>query len=122
VKIGLDIHGVIDSNLKMFSELTNLLIAAGHEVHILTGPKTETVIDFLKTNKIAYTHLFSIVEDAEANGIMVRWDAEGPWIDSEFWDRSKARYCQRNNIDLHIDDSPQYEKYFKTPFALYKKK
>jgi len=31
-------------------------------------------------------------------------------------DKEKAWYCEQNNIDLHIDDTAEYGKYFKTPF------
>jgi hypothetical protein len=117
MKIGLDFHGVIDSNPELFAELTKMLVEKGHEVHIVTGPDRAKMIPLLDNYDIKYTHFFSIVEDAINNGIEVTWDKEGnPWVDSEFWNRSKARYCKRNNIDLHIDDSPEYGKHFKTPY------
>lgn len=122
MKIGLDIHGVIDSNTEMFSQLTKMLVSAGHEVHIITGPDRSKMIRFLEDNEISYTHFFSIVEDATCNGISVRWDDEGnPWVDGEFWNRSKGRYCQTMGIDLHIDDSKEYGKYFKTPYLQFNK-
>jgi len=122
VKYGFDIHGVMDSDPTLFHSLTHALVNAGHEVHIITGPKKEVVEPFLKANNIAYTHFFSIVEDAEKNDMNIKWDKEGhPWIDPQFWDRAKARYCAKNKIDIHLDDSPEYGKYFKTPYALFKK-
>lgn len=37
MKIGLDFHGVIDADPEFFAVETELLIKAGHEVHIITG-------------------------------------------------------------------------------------
>ena len=41
-------------------------------------------------------------------------------FDSELWDSIKGKYCKDNNIDLHIDDTEVYSKYFTTPFLLFK--
>ena len=122
MKIGLDIHGVIDSNFKMFCELTNMLVREGHEVHVITGPSESLVENMLKDNDIVYTHFFSIVDNAKKNNIGIRLDEDGnPWIDGDFWDRSKAKYCEEQGIDLHLDDSDIYGKHFKTPYARFKK-
>ena len=121
MKFGFDFHNVIDKKPEMFSQLSHLLVAAKIEVHIITGAKHDYMIPLLKHYNIAYTHFFSIVEEAERNDIPVKWDINGePWVNPEFWDRSKARYCKEQGIDLHIDDNAEYAKYFKTPFALFK--
>jgi len=123
MKIGIDFHNTIDSDYFTFSEFTNALVKSGIEIHILTGPKREEVEPLLKQHNIAYTHFFSIVEDAEKNDMTIKWDLEGhPWINPEFWNRSKARYCKEHDIDLHLDDSREYGKYFKTPYAQFKGK
>ena len=120
MKIGLDIHGVSDTNSKFFSELSNLFVNNGHEVHVITGPKFEKVEAVLKEAGIKYTHFFSIVDEAEKNGIVVRYDDKGdPFIDVEIWNRSKAKYCKTHAIDLHFDDSDIYHKYFETPYTRY---
>lgn len=118
MKIGLDIHGVTDTNTKFFSEFSKAIIAAGGEIHIITGPSRFKTEPFLKEHDIAYTHFFSIVEEAERSKKDIRWeDADNPWIDSEAWNRAKAKYCKEHNIDMHIDDSDLYGQYFKTPYA-----
>lgn len=122
MRLGLDLHGVCDANPEFFSALSKAVIAAGGEVHLITGPKREAVEPLLKKLGIHYTHFFSIVEDAEKNDMNIRWDKDGhPWIEDQFWDRSKARYCAKNKISLHIDDTEAYSRAFKTPFALFKK-
>ena len=121
MKIGLDIHGVIDQNPKFFAEFSKAMVEAGHEIHIITGPRFEKVERLLKRHKIVYTHFFSIVEYEEKRGVVeIKWDKKGdPYMDFFVWDGCKARYCKRKKIDLHIDDSEKYATHFMTPFALY---
>ncbi len=120
MKIGLDLHGVVESNPKFFSELSKLLVANGHEVHLITGKRFNLVEQELKDYGVVYTHFYSIVEEEEKRGVFVKEDENGnPWMDYDIWNSSKAKYCQENGIDLHIDDSSKYGEFFKTPFARY---
>ena len=41
-------------------------------------------------------------------------DSENPTMDDDIWNQTKAKYCEKHNIDLHIDDSPIYGQYFKS--------
>jgi hypothetical protein len=122
MKVGLDFHGVINKNPKFFAEFTAALVAAGHEVHIITGPHQVKVEPDLKKWKIQYTHFFSIVEYEEKRGVTeIVWAKNGdPFMNINVWERAKALYCKRKKIDLHIDDSHKYGEYFETPFCLYK--
>lgn len=122
MKIGLDIHGVIDTNPKFFAAFTEALLAAGHEIHIITGPRHSQVEPLLRKWKIKYTHFFSIVEYEEKRGVTeIMWAKNGdPFMSLNVWDRAKAKYCKRTKIDLHIDDSQKYGEYFETPFCLFK--
>lgn len=119
LKIGFDIHGVIDSNTQFFAELTQTLVKAGHEVHVLTGPKiTSKITDQLKEMGIHYTHLFSITDYQESKGVDITWDEHGnPHMHAYDWDKSKAEYCETNGIQLHLDDSDTYGYFFRTPYA-----
>lgn len=120
MKFGLDIHGVSDTNPKFFSEFSALMVANGHEIHVITGPKFEKVEQTLKDAGIKFTHFFSIVEEEEKNGVTIRYDENGdPFMDAEIWNRSKAKYCKLHGIDLHFDDSDKYGEHFKTPYARY---
>jgi hypothetical protein len=122
MKFGVDIHGVIDANPEFFSAYTHMLIEAGHEVHIITGPRFSVVGKTLKDAGVKWTHFFSIVEHEESKGTTeIVWDKKGdPFMDFNVWDRAKGEYCAENNIDLHVDDSSKYSEYFTTPFVLYK--
>lgn len=120
IKIGLDIHGVIDSNLGFFKTLAKLLVDNGHEVHIVTGAKIEKEIPFLKKNNISYTHLFSITDYHIEKGTKITWDERNnPHLETYLWDKTKAEYCKKQKIDIHFDDSDIYNHFFKTPYARY---
>ena len=121
MKLGLDIHGVLDSRQEFFSALTKVLVAAGWEIHIITGGSAleGNVVQECKDLDISYTHFFSVFDHLKAIkaktneelGIASRW----PFPD-EVWNTAKAVYCRENNIDMHIDDMPEYMEFFTTPF------
>jgi uncharacterized Fe-S cluster protein YjdI len=120
MKIAFDIHGVLDTNPKFFSELTTLLKENGHEVHLLTGSHIDNkLLKYVGVKlNISYTHIFSITDYHVQKGTGVKFDKQGhPWLDPYEWDKSKAEYCARNNIDLCLDDSDTYAYFFKTPYA-----
>jgi len=119
MKIGLDIHGVIDKDPRTFAELARVLIAAGHEVHIITGQRWDVAERILKAHKVPYTHHFSILDHYRGHLAAKIWKDEhgNEWMDAEMWNRAKALYCAKHGIKLHIDDSDMYGKYFKTPYA-----
>ncbi len=121
-KIGIDIHGVIDSRTHLFSALSHEMKNRGHEVHILTGSKiTKEITDELNDYHIVYDELFSILDHHEKEGVEKMWqDNDGNWwVNDEVWNKTKGDYCKNNNIGFHIDDTPTYEKYFETPFGLF---
>lgn len=112
-KLGLDFHGVIDTfptYMRLFSEL---LVAAGHEVHVVTGLKRDSGIeDDLRKHGIKYTHYFSIVDKLEQDGVTIVWRDGLPYADKIYWDIAKRDYCEANQIDIMIDDSPVYKETF----------
>jgi hypothetical protein len=123
MKLGFDFHGVLDKEPRTFSILTELLVKSGHEVHVITGEEDAPLLrEKLKALRIHYTHLFSIASYHKSTGTkMWRDEKNTPWMDKEIWDVTKAWYCNKNKIDLHIDDSVSYGKHFKTPYLLFTK-
>jgi hypothetical protein len=118
MKIGFDIHGVIDKNPKLFSELINTFREKGYEIHILTGSLiSKELLDELDSYEIKYDKLFSILEYHKSTGTKMWEDERGWWIDQDVWDKTKGEYCEKNNIKFHIDDTRIYGKYFMTPFG-----
>ena len=116
-KIGIDIHGVIDQNPDLFAAFTWALFSSGWEVHIITGQRKSEALKNLKLWGTHYTHFFSITDyHEEKKTEMVYGPENNPWMDSETWNKAKARYCKENGIDLHIDDSSVYGDFFETPY------
>ncbi len=109
IKVGLDIHGVIDTFPDKFKALSNALVAYGFDVHIVTGSKRSPAIDdVLERAGIRFTHYFSIVDYLEANGEKITWREGSPYADEDKWNTAKREYCKNTGIDLMFDDSPVY--------------
>ena len=127
MKLGLDIHGVIDSNPESFAFMSQSVITNNGEVHIITGGSWTTDLEEqLKGYGIKWTSHFSVYDYLLESGIDSIGTIQFPdgtiqkKFDYHLWDTIKAGYCKSNNIDLHIDDTEVYSKYFTTPFLLYK--
>lgn len=124
MKLGLDIHKTIDANPKMFVDMAK---SVKGEVHILTGirftPAVEAELLSYNSGIKWWTHFMSITQYLLDSG--QNYTVEGEGDDAHFnfeavsWNRVKADYCKKHNIDLHIDDSPEYLEYFTTPYMLY---
>lgn len=133
MKLGLDIHGVIDK-LPCLKIIAELLVSNGHEVHIITGApwnkvssniKHEGIEEYLLSHGfkqgISFTHFFSIVDFHAALGTKIDCDEKGNcWLESNTWNDTKSIYCSLHNIDLHIDDSNTYANLFTSPIAVLK--
>ena len=127
MKLGLDIHGVIDSNPESFAFMSQSVITNNGEVHIITGGSwTSELEEQLKGYGIKWTSHFSVYDYLLESGIDSIGTIQFPdgtiqkKFDYHLWDTIKAGYCKSNNIDLHIDDTEVYSNYFTTPFLLYK--
>ena len=119
-KVSLDLHGVIDAMPEFFAFFTKSMISAGAELHIVTGGTTEDDEKLLKKYNIQYTHIFSITDYHKELGTPTtkKHLKHGfMMVSDEEWDKTKAEYCKKNNIDLHIDDTLIYNNYFTTPFC-----
>ena len=118
-RFGLDYHGCADTHAKVFAPLTHILVMSGWQVHIITGVEiTEEFKSSLSLLGIRYTHLFSITDFHRSIGTAVVDGEKGPYIDPVLWDKTKAEYCKRMGIDMHIDDSGVYGKYFERTIYL----
>ena len=123
-KIGIDVHGVIDSIPDLFAFLSDSIIKNGGEVHIITGGSwTPELENQIKEHGIKWTHYFSVYDylinsDEVSRGEVIFPDGTiQEKFPDEVWDKVKGDYCDKNNISLHIDDTLVYNSYFKTPFA-----
>lgn len=120
LKVGLDIHGVIDAFPQRFKLLSSALMKDGAEVHIVTGIKWDEEVErLLKEAGIGYTHFFSIVDHLEANGEMIEWRDGLPYADEDKWNMAKRDYCKAEAIDFMFDDSPTYLETFNDIDSIY---
>jgi hypothetical protein len=118
MKIGLDIHGVIDKHWDLYSAIAKAMMSDGNEVHIITGAHYRDVVG--EIIGFPRTHFYSIADHHEGIGTEIRYDERGrPWIDEYLWNKSKAEYCALHDINLMIDDTPVYGDYFTTPYCLH---
>lgn len=118
-KLGLDIHGVIDKRPDLFANLSRMVKESGHEVHVLTGSKiTDSIYEKLNDYGIKYDNIFSILDyhSEQVETDMWQDSRNNWWIDDDIWNQTKGIYCKNKGIDLHIDDTKIYGKYFDTPF------
>lgn len=123
-RISIDVHGVIDSMPKEFAFLTNAIVIAGGDVHILTGSSWSPELENqLNDFGIKWNHKFSIYDHLIEMGSNIIGEIQFPdgtiqkKFENESWDQIKAEYCRDNNISLHIDDTLIYNDFFTTPFA-----
>ncbi len=125
-KIGIDVHGVITKMPEFFKFLTESIIKNGGECHIITGGSWVEVESELKSYGVSWTHYFSIydylLETEVSEGKFKFSDGTiQEKFDDRLWNSAKAKYCNDNNITLHIDDTEIYSEAFKTPVAIIKK-
>ncbi len=125
MKLGLDIHGVIDVRPEFFSKLTENLLYFGWEIHVITGSsiKEGNVLEELTRMDIHYTHTFSVYDHLKEIGAKTNEElgiaSRYPFPD-EIWNVIKSEYCAKHDIDMHIDDMSEYLEHFTTPFMTHK--
>jgi len=115
-KIGFDIHGVIDKNPELFSEIIKEFRKHGFEIHILTGSLIDDdIIKELHSYDIEYDYLFSILGYHKEHKTQMWKDDKGWWINDDVWNMTKANYCHRLGIIFHLDDTKAYGRHFFKP-------
>ena len=120
MKLGLDLHGVLDTNPE-FVEIAKQIKKEGGEVHIITGSSiTDEVLNIVKNSGIDYDYIISIQDELIKLYSPDCYNEYGrPIFPDILWDSFKGKYCKDNNIDLHYDDTERYIDYFSTSVILY---
>ncbi|MBN2144969.1 MAG: hypothetical protein JW774_10130 [Candidatus Aureabacteria bacterium] len=112
MKIGIDLHGVIDVYPELFSKLSSHWVKLGHEIHIITGKSHEEAYKEILSNQMIFTHFYSIFDYHQSKGTPMEKRNSGWWMDQTLWDQSKGEYCTRVGIRLHFDNDLHYAKWF----------
>ena len=118
LKIGLDYHGVIDSNPAYFTDFCTIARNRGHLIYVISGAPKATITSKLQSMQLPYDFIFSILDYCLAIG-KIEQTSKGIMINNSVWDKAKAEFCKRCNVDLHIDDSTIYCRFFDNNYCLY---
>ncbi len=122
MKLGFDIHGVIDT-FGVFQSLINKLLRDNEiEVHVISGlsrsEADEQIGHLIDLNRI--TSYFSIADYLESrDDVEVTWINGMPWADETAWNKAKADYCDEVGIDIMFDDSQSYVETFHNIKTIY---
>lgn len=116
-KIGIDFHGVITSAPSFFKNFTRLAQAKGWKIYVISGGPYQKVKDYLDKQGIKYDKIFALVDYFSEQGKVI-YGGDGHFeVDKELWNKAKAEYCREQNVNIQIDDSPEYGVAFSTPFC-----
>ena len=123
IRLGLDLHGVIDAAPELFSDMAKQMRERGHQIFIVTGREdNEDLHNELKACGIEgvyekhYNSILSITSYQKACGTAVAYlndDLTQPMMDPKIWNPTKAMLCATAGIDIMIDDSAIYEPFFR---------
>lgn len=118
-KIGIDFHGVLNTSPLFFQSFCELILANEGEVYIISGGPHAAILQFLDVWQIKFTKVWCIYDYFEAKDEIMFLPDGSFHVEDEAWNAAKGNYCFRNNINVMIDDSLIYGKYFTTPYCLY---
>lgn len=122
LKIGLDFHGVINVRPDYFASFCTEALKREHEIHIITGGPARNVAEKLALLKVPYSKIFAIQDYYAERGQITYYQDGSYHIPDHLWNEAKAEYCRRAEINLHIDDSFEYIKWFTTPYCHFQEK
>jgi hypothetical protein len=124
MKLGLDVHGVIDADPVRFEEVAREIRQDGGKIVLITGhPIDQQLYDELSSCGFdQFDEVISIQDELEKRGYPVLYlDKHGRnHYDDMAWDSFKGLFCKEYGINLHVDDTFKYLKFFETPCAFYK--
>jgi len=129
MRLGLDLHGVIDDDPIGFGQIIKD-VGQNSSIYIISGPPVSQIQSELSriglTKKVnEYCNgVFSVVDYLKDQGVHMWQDSnERWWASEEDWWSSKAAICDKLKVHMMIDDCERYEPYFRninTKFLLYK--
>jgi len=128
MKLGIDLHGVIDSSPGLFKAvLFGLSMSGKVKIYIVSGPPKTEIINELENlgieEDLHYDEVHSVVDSLKESGVEMWQDKNGRWwTNEEDWCASKSRICDKLHLDAMIDDKEMYKADFEnipTKFVLY---
>lgn len=118
LKIGVDLHGVIDRNDIIFKMLSVAVRLSGVKIYIISGPPKEDVEKELRSlnifKSIHYDEVHTIVDYLRTQPVEMWKDEKNTWWTAdENWWSAKSAICKKLGITLMIDNTDKYKPYFK---------
>ena len=134
MRIGIDLHGVIDDDPGWFCGFLSAFMAEFGKwrerkftVCIISGPPKKDIKAELEKHGFRYglefDEIYSVVDHLKEKGVEMWQDGRGRWwtYDEEWW-KAKAEICEKHDVDVLIDDKEEWKTHFKnikTKFLLY---
>jgi hypothetical protein len=116
-KIACDLHGVIDTNPRLFAALFRVLKQAGKSIYIVSGPPESQIRAELKEAGLIewshYSGIYSVVDYLKSKDVKMWLDEKNTWWASdEDWWISKGEICRAIRADIMIDDHIKFKQGF----------
>ena len=129
IRLGLDVHGVIDDDPEFFTSMAWYILKKKGQIYIITGredcPDLHKELEELGMNSSLYDGILSITTHQIAQGTPISYldDRKSqPVMEPKIWNPTKAALGASAGIDVMIDDSPIYGEFFrdiKTQYITY---
>lgn len=118
IKIGVDLHGVIDRNIELFKILSVAVRLCGVKIYVISGPPSDDVEKELHSmyisKSIHYDEVCTIVDYLQTQPVDMWKDEKNTWwTQEENWWSAKAAICKELGITMMIDNTDKYKPYFK---------
>lgn len=111
MNVSFDLHGVIDKDPKLFSEMMGELYDDGHTVYVLTDSTFENAIAELAKlrTKFVFKCILSTTDYLMKQNDNWEYDQHGrPSWHPDIWWAAKAQICKDYKIDVHYDNCEEY--------------
>lgn len=121
MKLGLDIHGIIDKYPEQMIRLAQDTMKKGGRVYIITGAPADearrkmiALMTKYMISKPFWNQIYSIVDWMKQKSIPNYTKADGSvWaLREKDWNAVKGKIAIELGLDLHIDDTAEYGEYF----------
>lgn len=117
MKIGIDLHGIIDKDEKWEVFVKSLMSASRDEVYVLTGASyLDAKRELQRLGYIQGVHYLNILSVTDylldKNYTWKRDEHNRPAFDVKVWNRAKGWIAEDVGLDVHIDDSTRYKPWF----------
>lgn len=125
IRLGLDLHGVVDDDPEFFCDLAETMRNMGHEIYIITGREINDSLHN-ELEECGMTKLcngiLSVTTYQKSLGTPISYldgRKSQPLMDPAIWNPTKAMLCASMGIHIMIDDSTLYEPFFRDIKAQY---